>query len=123
MFEEITVTLNSMSDPRFIRQTGEIIYFANDRHESADRQFNFNYCQLGDNRWRAYITRMPSLRGRSALGTITHRYWDEKNKPYVCWNSDIYTLRDMQTVSKFWADCMMEYIATGKRFGPDAEHH
>ena len=105
------------NDRRFIRQTGEIIYFANDRHNSSDTLFTFNYCQLPDNSWRAYITSMPSLNGRPSSGTITHRLWDGENKPYVCWNTDLYALSDIQNVSKFWADCIVEYIATGKKFG------
>ena len=36
---------------------------------------------------------------------------------YVCWDTPIAQIKDMQNVSKFWADNILEYIATGKRFG------
>lgn len=96
-------------------ETGPMIYFANDHHGRRDREYRFNYKKVG-NSWRAYILRTPSLEGRAPDAAITHKLYDN-GKPYVCWNCDVATLKEMQTISKFWADNIQEYIATGKRFG------
>jgi hypothetical protein len=98
-----------------ITETGPIIYYANDHHDCRDKEYQFNYKKVGDS-WRAYILRMPSLCGRDGNGSVTHRLYDG-NSPYVCWDSPVETLKDMQTISKVWADSIQEYIATGKRFG------
>lgn len=96
-------------------ETGPMVYYANDRHGSSDREYRFNYKKVNGT-WRAYIIRMPSLGNRQAGGVATHRMWDE-SKPYICWDSSVNSLRDMQTISRVWADNIQEYIATGKRFG------
>lgn len=98
-----------------ITETGPMVYFANDRHGHRDREYRFNYKKVGDG-WRAYILRMPSLKGRRPDAVITHRLHDAEGY-YVCWNQSIRTLKEMQTVSRVWADSIQEYIATGKRFG------
>lgn len=59
---------------------------------------------------------MPNLGNRSTDGHATHRLWDG-SKPYVCWDSPVNSLGDMQTISRVRADNIQEYIATGKRFG------
>ncbi|MCI5509605.1 MAG: hypothetical protein MR436_04010 [Eubacterium sp.] len=96
-------------------ETGQIIYYANDRHNQRDKEYRFNYKKIGGS-WRAYILRMPSLGNRDSSGAVTHRLFDN-GRPYVCWDSDVKTLKDMQTISRVWADSIQEYIATGKRFG------
>lgn len=100
---------------RKLTETGPMIYYANDRHGRRDREYRFNYKKVGGS-WRAYILRMPDLRGRDASGTVTHRLYDNGH-PYVCWDSAVNSLKDMQTISRVWADNIQEYIATGKRFG------
>lgn len=96
-------------------ETGPMVYYANDRHGGKDREYRFNYKKVNGS-WRAYILRMPSLGNRSTDGHATHRLWDG-SKPYVCWDSPVNSLSDMQTISRVWADNIQEYIATGKRFG------
>lgn len=96
-------------------ETGSMVYYANDRHGRSDKEYRFNYKKVGDS-WRAYILKMPSLGNRDASGIVTHRLYDN-GRPYVCWNRSVNTLKDMQTISKVWADKIQEYIATGKRFG------
>ena len=96
-------------------ETGPMVYYANDRYGSTDREYRFNYKKVNGS-WRAYILRMPSFGNRSADGYITHRLWDG-SKPYVCWDRSVNSLSDMQTISRVWADNIQEYIATGKRFG------
>ena len=96
-------------------ETGPMVYYANDKHGRADKEYQFNYKKV-DNSWRAYILRMPSLGGRDSSGAVTHRLYDN-GQPYVCWDSAVTSLKDMQTISRVWADCIQEYIATGKRFG------
>lgn len=96
-------------------ETGPLVYYANDRHGGKDREYRFNYKKVNGS-WRAYILRMPSLGNRSTDGHSTHRLWDG-SKPYVCWDSPVNSLSDMQTISRVWADNIQEYIATGKRFG------
>ena len=99
-----------------------VVYFANDTHGSTDREYRFYYTKVFDNdfgseTWRAYIIRMPSLRGRDPDGHITHRWHDKDDNYWVCWDRPVSTLKEMQTISKIWADSVQEYIATGKRFG------
>ncbi len=96
-------------------ETGPMVYYANDRHGRRDKEYRFNYKKVNGS-WRAYILRMPSLGSRSADGHSTHRLWDG-NKAYVCWDRPVNSLKDMQMISRVWADNIQEYIATGKRFG------
>lgn len=100
-----------------ITETGPMIYFANDRHNSGDREYRFNYKKVG-NGWRAYILRMPGLGNRDAGSGTIHRLHDDGGY-YICWNSQVNTLKDMQVISRHWADNIQNYIATG-RFGQSA---
>ena len=100
---------------RSANETGPMVYYANDRHGRRDKEYRFNYKKVNGS-WRAYILRMPSLGSRSTDGNLTHRFWDG-NKAYICWDSPVNSLKDMQTISRVWADNIQEYIATGKRFG------
>ena len=97
-------------------ETGPMVYFADDRHGRQDREYRFNYKKVNGS-WRAYILLMPNLCGRDAGGMATHRLFDN-GQPYVCWDSKVKTLKEMQTISRVWANSIQEYIATGKRFGP-----
>ncbi len=97
-------------------ETGCMIYFANTGNRRADKEYRFNYKKVGGS-WRAYILRMPNLNGRDSGGAATHRLWDG-NQHYICWNTAVTSLKDMQTISRVWADNIQEYIATGRRFGP-----
>ena len=96
-------------------ETGTIIYYANNPHGLADKEYRFNYKKVGTS-WRAYILKMQSLGGRDDSGHKTHRLYDN-GAPYVCWDRPVATLADMQNISKVWADSLQEYIATGRRFG------
>lgn len=99
---------------------GPVIYYGNTNHNARDVEFRFKYV-FKNGSWRAYILRHPSFNGRDEALTVTHRYRDhENNMYYVCWDSPVVQLKDMQNVSKFWADSILEYIATGKKFGPEA---
>lgn len=99
-------------------ETGCMIYFANDRHGQADKEYRFNYKKI-NGAWRAYILKMPDLQGRDANSIPTHRLWDENHMPYICWRGTVTSLKDMQNISRVWADSIQEYIATGTRFGPE----
>lgn len=99
-------------------ETGPMVYYANDRHGGTDREYRFNY-KKENGSWRAYILRMPSLGNRDAGSIPTHRLWDNNNNVYICWDRTVYRLKDIQNISREWADCIQEYIATGKRFGPE----
>lgn len=99
-------------------ETGPMVYYANDRHGGTDREYRFNYKKVNGS-WRAYILRMPSLGNRDARSIPTHRLWDDNNNAYICWDKAVNSLKDMQNISRVWADCIQEYIATGKRFGPE----
>ena len=99
-------------------ETGPMVYYANGRHGGKDREYRFNYKKVNGS-WRAYILRMPSLGNRDARSIPTHRLWDDSNNAYICWDKTVNSLKDMQNISRVWADCIQEYIATGKRFGPE----
>lgn len=103
-------------------ETGPMIYYANDCHGSSDREYRFNYKRVYDSSfqkysWRAYILKMPSLSGRDPDLHKTHRFTDGNGYHWVCWDSPVDSLKDMQTISRVWADSLQEYIASGKRFG------
>lgn len=87
-------------------------YFANARHGQEDNWFRFRYKLVG-NEWRAYILRMPSLNGRNSDCHSTHRYSDSNGNYWVCYNPQATNLKDCQSISKSWADRLLEYIATG----------
>lgn len=110
-----TVVRDTVSVTSSFNETGPIVYFANDNHHQGDNEYRFNYKKVSGS-WRAYIIKMPSLKNRDQSGLVTHRLFDN-GQPYVCWDSPVNTLKDMQTISKVWADNIQEYIATGKRFG------
>ena len=108
--------LNPAAAPRTgTNETGLMVYYANDHHGRRDKEYQFNYKKVGGS-WRAYILRMPSLGIRDSSGAVTHRLYDN-GRPYVCWDRSVNSLKDMQTISRVWADNIQEYIATGKRFG------
>lgn len=108
-YDQMKIRSNSLSE------LGPVVYFANNNHGLTDREYCFEY-KKSNGTWRAYILRMPSLMGRNPSGLVTHRLFDG-DKSYVCWDSPVSSLKDMQTISKVWAECMQEYIATGKSFG------
>ena len=97
-------------------ETGPVIYFATEDFGVEDREYRFNFKRVGPG-WRAYILRMPSLKGRNAGSIPTHRLWDGDNKPYICWNAVVSELKDIETVARVWADHIQKYIAKGTRFG------
>lgn len=97
------------------KETGPMVYFANNKHGLRDKEYQFNYKKVNGS-WRAYILRMPSLGNRDSDGHSTHRFWDGGSS-YVCWDCPVNSLKDMQTISRVWADNIQEYIATGKKFG------
>ena len=99
-------------------ETGPMIYYANDRHGQDDKEYRFNYKKI-DGAWRAYILRMPDLHGRDPGSIPTHRLWGGGQTPYICWQGTVTSLKDMQNISRVWADSIQEYIATGTRFGPE----
>jgi hypothetical protein len=101
-----------------ITETGSMVYFANDKHGQADKEYRFNYKKINGG-WRAYILKMPDLQSRDAKSIPTHRLWDENHNPYICWKGKVTSLKDMQNISRVWADSIQQYIATGTRFGPE----
>ncbi len=117
-----TTAHQAPSETRNSNETGVMVYYANDRHGRSDREYRFNYKRMYDTSfqkycWRAYIVRMPSLCGRDPDLHKTHRFTNGSGQYWVCWDSPVNTLKDMQTISRVWADSLQEYIATGKRFG------
>lgn len=97
-----------------VTELGPVNYYANDSHNNPDKWFQFKYKKVGDE-WLTYILRMPSLKGRDPNLHLTHRYRNG-NTYWICRDPQPTTLRDAQNVSRVWADCIMEYIATGKTF-------
>lgn len=97
-------------------ETGPMVYYANNPHGRRDCEYRFNYKKVGGS-WRAYILRMPGLCGRDGDLHKTHRFTDGHGAYWVCWDSPVNSLKDMQAISRVWANSVQEYIATGKRFG------
>jgi hypothetical protein len=86
-----------------------MIYFANDRHGLADKEYRFNYKRVGGT-WRAYILKIPNIRGRNE--SVPHTLHDNTGA-YICWSGAVNSLRDMQNISRAWADRAQNYLATG----------
>lgn len=105
---------NTNSVSTTVTELGPVNYYANDSHNNPDKWFQFKYKKVG-NEWLTYILRMPSLKGRDPNLHLTHRYRNG-NTYWICRDPQPTTLRDAQNVSRVWADCIMEYIATGKTF-------
>lgn len=102
-------------------ETGVMVYYANGRH-GTDREYRFKYKKVFDSNlrkqtWRAYIIRMPSLGGRDPSLHKTHRFTNGTGVYWVCWDSAVESLKDIQTISRVWADALQEYITTGALFG------
>lgn len=117
-----TTAHQNAPEHRNANETGAMVYYANDRHGRSDREYRFNYKKVYDTQfqkycWRAYIVRMPSLCGRDPDLHKTHRFTNGSGQYWVCWDSPVNTLKDMQAISRVWADSLQEYIATGKLFG------
>ncbi len=93
------------------RDTGPMIYLANDPSNLPDNEYRFSFMRV-DAGWRAYILKSPNINGRSAT---CHRLNDARG-PYICWDRDIRSLKEMQTVARRWADMNQRYIATGLTF-------
>lgn len=118
----VATQTQSNSTKRNLNETGIMVYYANDRHGRSDREYHFNYKRVYDSNfqtytWRAYIVKMPSLCGRDQNLHKTHRFTNGNGQYWVCWDSPVNTLKDMQAISRVWADSVQEYIATGKPFG------
>lgn len=96
-------------------QTGSVLYCAPNKYGLSDNIYRFKYVRQNGS-WRAYILRMPDLRGRDPSGSITHRLYDS-GRPYICWDRPVMSLKDMKAISHVWADRIQNYIATGERFG------
>lgn len=92
-------------------ETGTIIYFANDPHNLPDREYRFNY-RFTNGTWRAYIIRTPNTQnGRYIPHTLR-----DGTMMYICWDNSVTSLKDMQNISRQWADNVQNYIATGTTF-------
>ena len=89
-----------------------MVYYANDPNNLPDNEYRFSYAH-SDSGWRAYILRSPSYNGRSAT---FHRLISVDGRFYICWDTSITTLREMQNVARKWADLNQRYIATGEGF-------
>ena len=97
-----------------ITETGPMVYFANDRHGRSDKEYRFNFKKVNGG-WRAYILRTPSFGNNSTGSGVIHRLHDNSGY-YICWDRPVNTLKDMQIISRRWADSIQEYMSTG-RFG------
>ena len=96
---------------RRVEETGILIYFANDRYNLPDREYRFNY-RFTNGTWRAYIIRTPDTQnGRYIPHTLR-----DGDMRYICWDTSVTSLKDMQNISRQWADNVQKYIATGTSF-------
>lgn len=111
-----TVRTTAVNPRRSENETGPMVYYADNPHGRRDCEYRFNY-KRENGSWRAYIVRMPSLCGRSGDLHTTHRFTDNRGRYWVCWDTPVTSLKDMQTISRVWANSIQEYIATGKKFG------
>lgn len=78
--------------------------------------FEFNYVNLPDGTWRAYIISTPSYKDRDRDMHITHRLSDSNGDDFVCWTEPLSSLEDCKYVSAVWAECTEKYIDYGTKF-------
>lgn len=108
--QQVDSLTNTMA---FTQETGQVIYYANDRHNNADREYRFKYRLVGEG-WRAYVLRTPNINNRTK-GTHVHMLRDNQSY-YICWDRTVNSIHDIQTISKRWADNFQEYLSTGRTF-------
>ncbi len=91
------------------------VQFRNVRYTTLDRldTFVFDFVQVSNVEWRAYIVSQPSYNGRPAGAHEAHRLHDARGF-YVCWAPAPRTLNEAKGAARAWADATQGYIRTGR---------
>lgn len=84
-----------------------------------DYVFDF---EAHDGGWRIYIVRQPPYDGRNENLHSTHRLLD-RDRHYVCWDSELRTLDDAKAVAALWADATQNYRRRGRFEAPPDRSH
>ena len=94
---------------------GSVVKFYATRDGTSTRDYQFEFRQLSDGTWRAYIVRLPSYLGRDEGAHATHRLSDSHGR-YVCWDRPLHSLDEAKGVAAAWAEATQRYRRTGERF-------
>lgn len=94
------------------------IQFRNVHYTTLDRQdtFTFDFVQISNREWRAYIVDQPPYGNRPQGAHDSHRLHDARGQ-YVCWDPAPRSLDEAKGAARAWADATQVYIRTG-RFPP-----
>jgi len=102
-----------MSAPNPLRHLSNIRYRA-----SNGTDFVFDFELRSSDGWRIHIKRQPGYRNRPTSAEATHRL-GTRERPYICWDSPIRSLRDAYGITALWSECTLVYISTGVFRPPD----
>lgn len=82
--------------------------------KGADNLYRFRLKKIRG-KYRCYILRTPSYRGRPTGATDIH-YYTEGRRRYICFTGDIRYLAQAKTLCRSWSDMSQRYIETGKAY-------
>ena len=103
------------------------VQFRGVHYTTLDRRdtFTFDFVQVSNYEWRAYIVSEPSYGERAQGAHESHRLHDSRGH-YVCWAPAPRTLNEAKGAARAWADATQVYIRRGRvpapagpRFVPD----
>jgi len=86
------------------------------RTNDGRHDFYFSFIQQIDLSWRVYILNQPSYWLRDRSSAATHRLFDHRNRPYICWTTPLYEIEEAMNLASLWAEKTEAYILTGKSF-------
>jgi hypothetical protein len=85
------------------------------RDGASTHAYKFDFRQISNSEWRAYIIRQPGYNGRADDAHTTHRLRDSRGR-YVCWDRPIRSFEQAMQVAAAWAEATERYRRTGQRF-------
>jgi hypothetical protein len=83
------------------------------RTQDGEADYEFSMEEQKGGVWRAYIVSQPSYQSRNRSLQATHRLIDGKGRYYVCWNTPVRNVNDLQAIIALWADRTQRYIKDG----------
>jgi len=119
---QVSRSTSSTSRPALVQMRPQV--FGNPPHKVIDiyktsdgtgTRYVFSFEKQSGGTWRVYIEDQPSYGRRSSGAHETHRLSDGGRK-YICWDSQLNSLKDAKGVAALWSDKTQEYIRTGRRF-------
>jgi hypothetical protein len=86
------------------------------RSEDGTTYFRFRIVRPPSGAFRVYIVEQPGYRWRPDDGHTTHRFCDDDDNHYICWDGRMATIGDALGVAGEWSELTLRYIRHGIRF-------